>query len=438
MKLKAPEESFKNNEIGRETYEERRDEIVGGDLSTTHLVKGLDFKLLERIRRGEDISLSTTSPKEGKYGHDREVLHGTQAGRDEDDDADFDKIAQKEVNPIQKEKTAKKGHMVPMTLVPGRKRTRNEIIAELKAARAAADAAHKKKESSLGSGFKKIGQPKKPGSRIERDSKGREVLIIVDEDGHERRKVRKVAPDDAEAREMERLAMIPDKNAKPLGMEVPDAFKKTDPQLDEDENDDIFKKAGDDYDPLAGLDEESDSDNKDLENDEEEHDAQIDDHKSIPTPALPQQPSAVRDYFADSKTKLLSEEQTKTPSLSDPSIRAALKKAAILARSGGREDQEDLEMKSRDERRRKMLGGQDRDAEDMDLGFGTSRFEDDDDIEADEKGIRLSKWGGKDDEDEVHGGGRKQKRKRGPKKRKGDKDSVSEVMRVLEGRRAKQ
>ncbi len=83
---------------------------------------------------------------------------------------------------LEKEKTKKKGQL-STSLVPGKKRTRDQILAEMRAAREAVKA---KGESGLGARFKKIGGPRIAGSRIERDSKGREVLVIVDEDGREK------------------------------------------------------------------------------------------------------------------------------------------------------------------------------------------------------------------------------------------------------------
>jgi hypothetical protein len=56
-KLKELEEMVKNENIDQVTFERLRDQMgVGGDLGTTHLVKGLDRKLLERIKRGEDLN----------------------------------------------------------------------------------------------------------------------------------------------------------------------------------------------------------------------------------------------------------------------------------------------------------------------------------------------------------------------------------------------
>jgi hypothetical protein len=62
------------------------------------------------------------------------------------------------------------------------------------------------------------------------------------------------------------------------------------------------------------------------------------------------------------------------------------------------------------------------DALDMDLGFGESRFGD----EEEEDGPT---WEGEES-------GRTSGRKRGPKKRRGDKDSINDVMGVLAGRKA--
>jgi hypothetical protein len=58
----------------------------------------------------------------------------------------------------------------------------------------------------------------------------------------------------------------------------------------------------------------------------------------------------------------------------------------------------------------------------MDMGFGESRVEDG---EEDDQVLF-------DFDDDNRGG---KKRKRGPKKKKGDKDSVADVMRVVEGRK---
>ena len=79
-----------------------------------------------------------------------------------------------------------------------------------------------------------------------------------------------------------------------------------------------------------------------------------------------------------------------------------------------------------------MLEAHDRDADDMDLGFGSSRFGDEEDGEG--KKVKLSVWG-KETGDEGRSGEGKVPRKRGPKKRKGDANSAADVLKVMERRK---
>jgi hypothetical protein len=322
-----------------------------------------------------------------------------------------------------------------VSLAPGKKRTRDQILAEFKAAR---EAAKPEPEDNLGERFKKIGSKQMPGSRIERDSKGREVLIIIDEDGHEKRKVRKLQPS---AKEDKTELMMPDKKAKPLGMEVPEMYRKKE-EGEAEENDkeiNIFDDAGSDYDPLTGLGSGSSSDSD--SEDEDGARPKPKDAKAEPGPPEmppPPKPEGPRNYFKDSKTGLVSQEELKAPSMSDPEIQAALKKAAAMhpiGRSEDHDEDDDEEDKARRERRKKMLESIDRDAEDMDMGFGTSRHEDEDDFE--DSKVKLSKWG-VDDNDGGHGESRggKPKRKRGLKHRKGDVNNAADVLRVMEQRKA--
>ncbi|KAM0276666.1 hypothetical protein ACHAQH_006528 [Verticillium albo-atrum] len=428
-RIKALEELLKNEEIDQETFDKQRDQIAGGDLSSTHLVKGLDRKLLARIRQGEDV-----------YGDNKEAEPTEEEALPAEDlEDEFDKIEVKEVeavaNPEKAEK--KKGQVA---LIPGKKRTRDQIIAEMKAARLAA--AQAAKEASLGDRFKKIGAKQKAGTRIERDSRGREVMIIVDEDGHEKRKVRKVQHD-LEEDERQRELMRPDKDAKPLGMEVPEIYQRQ-PEPEDEEDDDIFADAGDDYDPLAGMDSDSDSDE---ENEDEGKAAKPEDaqtkqeteaKQAMPPPPRPK-PAEAKDYFKGSKTELLSSQTRKAPSMSDPDIQAAFKRAAQLGaaakdRKGEGEDDDitDEEARSRAEKHKKMLESSNRDDADLDMGFGTSRFEDEEDF--DDTKVKLSEWGNDDDDEDGKGG--KGKRKRGPKKRKGDANNAADVLRVMEQRKA--
>ena len=424
-RLKALEESLKEETIDQETFDRLRFQVAGGDLESTHLVKGLDFKLLARIKRGEDVS------KEEKD----ETIEEPAGAEDVDDE--FDEIEQQEIQAIAKEKSDKKGQVSTVSLAPGKKRTRDQILAELKASRQAAKA---QQESALGGRFAKIGAKKTPGSRIERDGKGREVLIIIDEDGHEKRKVRKVQPgDDDEA--LGAGLLMPDADAKPLGMEVPEQFRKIEEPQD-DEEVDIFAGVGDDYDPLAGMDDsDSGSDEEEADTAKEakgEDEGEMSENSAEAMPPPPVTAAAPRNYFKDSKTNLMSSETTtKAPSMSDPAIMAAIKRAAALKHIDDEDSdqgEDGRKAKAAELRRKKLLETADRDDVDIDMGFGTSRFEDEEDFE--DSKVKLSVWGGGDDDEE--GGtsrGAKAKRKRGEKKRKGDANNAADVLRVMEQRK---
>lgn len=428
-RIKALEESYKKEEISKETFEQLRFEIAGGDLESTHLVKGLDFKLLQRVRRGEDV-----------YGEKR-------AGQNQGDDSEgnvdeeFDQFEQQDVEAIVRDTTEKKkrGQLSTVSLAPGKKRTRDQILAELKASRQAAKA---QQEPALGDRFRKIGAKQEVGPRIEIDSKGREVLIIVDEDGHEKKKVRKVqhGQGDAEKREL----LMPKKDAAPLGMEVPEQYRNRN-EPEEDDDDDIFGGVGDDYDPLAGV-EASDSDSGEDE-DQEKKKATYSPpaggnmgevsgpaaDTDIPPPS--KQTAATRNYFKDSRTGLVSEESAIAPSMSDATIMAAIKKAASLNPISTEDDEDgddgkaQRERKAQEERRKRLLESANRDDEDLDMGFGTSRFEDEADFE--DNKAKLSVWG-EDEEPSGHGSrAGKSTRKRGPKKHRGDGNNAADVLRVM-------
>jgi hypothetical protein len=418
-RVKALEEMMKLQQIDEQTFVKLRDEILGGDVASTHLVKGLDWKLLERVKRGEDV-LSGEQKTEDKE-------------PEEDVDDAFDELENVEVQAVKKEAREKKGEMAPPSLVPGRKRTRDQILAEMKAARKAAQEA---KGPSLGAKFKKVGE-KRSQSRIETDIKGREVLITVDENGNEKRKVRKVQI--IVEGEKDLGLLVPDPKAKPLGMEVPEIPKI---QEEEDEDIDIFDDAGDDYDPLAGLDEEDDDDDEDSAKGEVSEDVKekkgkapedaIPETGSMAPPPRPKPASGPRNYFGDAKPEPVSDSRPKA--LSDPTLLAALKKASTIAPLSS--EPANAEEAARAARHKKMLQQDDRDAQDMDMGFGSSRFGDEEDFE--DKKIKLSEWGGKDDggDDEEGGKGEKGKRKRGPKKRKGDANSAADVLKAIERRKA--
>lgn len=387
---------------------------MGGDLGTTHLVKGLDRKLLERVKAGEDV-VAPVEKEDSK-----------EDGGDVDDE--FDKLLEErekdEVPVAKKEEKIKQGTMA----APPKRMTRDEILRQLKASRAAGTSISSVTEppvSTLGGKFKKIGAREEKKRWIETDQNGRrkEILLVTDSEGKQKRKVRWLDKFDPK-----RDLLSVDKTAKPLGMEVPaEVLARVNAGgVEEQEDDDIFEGVGAEYNPLADLD-DGDSSSESEEGEEKESAGK---EKAI-TPTTERvvekdadQARAPRNYFSTGATADTSEAKPAHPLTADPTILAALKRAAaIRQRSPPAEGTGEVEQLDEEAalRRKKFLEEAQRrerdDAMDLDMGFGESRFGDDDDEE--------EVW-------EERGGN---KRKRGPKKKKGNKDSASDVMKVLEGRK---
>ena len=407
----------KLGQMDQETFEKLRDEIVGGDLKDVHLVKGLDYKLLERVRRGEDVLSDAAKPTQAEPSKEASPPPIPKVDVDEE----FEEIEGKEITPVVKVEKAKKGEMAPPPQLAGQKRSRDEILRALKESRAAA-AAEKARQPQLGPKFVRIGE-KKQESRIERDGRGREVLITSDEHGNIKRKVRK---SQADSGNVSNGLLMPEKDAKPLGMEVPLAEPEP---LDEDDGD-IFEGVGADYNPLGDLVGDDTDSSEDEIHGEPSKDRPPSSKLEPEPPHVPPSARKKSNYFGESETELAPDPFSRNP-LNDPSILAALKKAVSLdplATSAANEEEA-----AKLARRKKMLEASDRDAEDMDLEFGSSRFGDQEDGE--DRRIKLSEWDGDGDEDEGKGE-RKAKRKRGGKKRKGDANSAADVLGVMERRKA--
>ncbi|OQD81188.1 hypothetical protein PENANT_c029G03830 [Penicillium antarcticum] len=419
-RIKALEDMVKLGQIDQATFDKLRKDLgVGGDLGSTHMVKGLDMDLLRRVRAGEDVSQAAEKPappsEEPK----------------EDADEEFERLVEakglEEVAAAPKEpKEKKKGNMAPPPVKP---KTRDDILRELKAKRAAAAVPAPPPESTLSSKFKKLSDGKPEKKRfVERDETGRrrEVLLITDAQGNTKRKTRWLdKPVESIASAAGDLPM-PDKAAQPLGMEVPaDIAARSAAAPPEDEDEDIFVGVGDDYNPLAGL--EGDDSSSDEEGGTSESASQklAKDtvSKTDKKPTTDSAPAKPRNYFGESTTE--EPEDRSNPLTKDPTILAALKRAAAIRQTSpsGGEEGESSEAALRhkrfieEARRRDAL-----DDADMDMGFGESRNEDG---EEDDQVLF-------DFDDDNRGG---KKRKRGPKKKKGDKDNVADVMRVVEGRK---
>ena len=428
-RVKALEDMVKLGQIEESTFEKLRDEIIGGDVKDVHLVKGLDYKLLKRIRRGEDVLAGKSEASE----EFEPILNTPESELDVEDE--FEKLEEKEIKPLAKEEKPKKGDMAPPAPINRKKRTRDDILRELKAARAAAIAEAKARQPALGAKFKKLGE-KREQSRIEVDEKGREVLIVVDGDGNVKRKIKKTSSEKEVS--TEHGLLMPDKDIAPLGMEImPTAQSVTLEEADID----IFEGVGTSFNPLGdSVNDEGDCSSGDDEEDDDRTDARdvATEQNFSTSPPPPTSVSVLpkdgpRNYFKDSDDIHAPTHSSPNP-LTDPAVLAALKKASTIHPLSSRSPENEEEA-SRIARHKKMLESRDRDAEDMDMGFGGSRFGDEEDAD-DGKRIKLSVWG--DQEGDDRGGEQrgKEKRRRGQKKRKGDKESAADVMKVLERRKA--
>ena len=399
-KLKELEQMVKEEKIDHATFERLREQMgIGGDLSTTHLVKGLDFKLLERARQGEDLNKTEAAAP------DEEEIAKV--------DDELDDVLQKEV--VARKRDVDENSVDHADSAdPEQPLSRDEILRRLKQSRNAPSKVAP--EPALGNRFKKVETTNKPGKKkfIETvDGRRREVLLIKQADGSTKRKSRWLDPQPIAVKEsISKKDPIARKEPQPqpLGMEVPAELlakqKAREAAEEAEDDDDIFQGVGADYDPLAGIDSDADDDTTAVNKD-----ANVSD-----------QPRPARKYFEDGDANLNDKEKS---SKRDATLMAAFKKAATIRNEESKNPIVPTDQGSSDKSKQfleKLKEDERQDRADMDLGFGESRFGDDDD---DEDGPIY-------DEGDDEG---KSKRKRGGKKRKGDKDNVADVMSVLEGRK---
>ena len=427
QRIAALEELVKKGQIDRATFEKLRIELgVGGDVQSTHMVKGLDWELLKKVKAGEDVS----KPPEKSTGEEEKASEDGEGNNEGEVDleAEFERVTeqkgQEEIAPTApKERKEKKGTMAP----PPPKKSRNEILKELRASRAAAAAqpSPQPAESVLGSKFKKLGDSTKTEKKrwVEQDESGRrkEILVMTDAQGKTKRKTRWLdKPGEPSG------LLMPDKGAKPLGMDVPaEVAAKAAAAAPEDEDDDIFEGVGADYNPLADIgDDDSSSESDEAGEVTEPTKLTPTEPSAEPFAEKPVQPARPRNYFSTTTSEATEadEDQTRAnPLTRDPNLLAAFKRAAAL-RQGETDDKKEKDDSRGQRFLEEMRRREAQDAMDMDLGFGGSRIED----EAEEEPVAL------EGEGSSRGG---QKRKRGPKKRKGDKENVSDVLEVLEARK---
>jgi len=430
-RIKALEEMVKLQQIDQATFEKLRDDIgIGGDLGSTHLVKGLDRKLLERVRRGEDVR----STDESQNTKEVEGTTKEETGR-KDVDEELENMLEKDVKAANKEQRVKKGEMAPpSSKLSAEKMSRDEILKKLKASRMAAAREVKEAKSaepSLGTKFRKLGSDSKSERKkfVETvNGRRREVLLVPNPDGTTKRKVRWIDKEDVNPE-----VQIAAAKGEALGMEVPAELAAKQKamlakqKLEEEEDDDIFAGVGTDYDPFGGITEESGADESgdDSHSEKTGEAAAAQGETQTTTEAKTDQISSKpRNYFDSSPTAAPDETKSQAAPLADPAILAALKRAAAIRKAQEDADPGDEAHKtdnttphSQDFLAR-LRKREREDAADLDLGFGESRFGD----EEDEEGPIWN-----DEEGE-----KKSERKRGPKKRKGNKDDVKDVMAVME------
>jgi hypothetical protein len=416
-RVKALEEQVRLGSLSRHDFELLSEKIMDGEASSKAPVRGLNKDLLARARRGED---------ELQSGPEQDAVHS-----DVDVDAELDKLGDVSAAAPERVKREKAG-IRANTQIAGLKRTRDEIMADLKAKRQAIAKERAKDKPTFDNRWRKVGEQAKP--RIEIDKKGREVIITVDEDGIVKRMVRKKQ----DATHVESTGIV-DKTKPVLGADfiVPDpAPVSAMKDGDSDDDDDIFAGVGAEYNPLGVEDDDDDDDDNDASNLNDAPSTaqqrltlhQEVEPKASPTSHEETQPVGQPNYFGNSTKR---PEESEAPR--HEMIVNIIKKAANVGLA--QQVEQTIEEKIRDERRAKLLA-RDRDLDDMDLGFGGSKFDDFEDGEENGK-ARLSEWkqSGADD-----GDGKRHRddtaRKRKPKKRKGDVNNMDDIMRVLEGRRA--
>ncbi|PSK46220.1 CCA tRNA nucleotidyltransferase, mitochondrial [Elsinoe australis] len=470
VRIHALAKKVVNGDLEEEEFERLREEIAAGDVVSTHLVRGLDRKLLERVRRGEDV----LSGEKGEEGEMQDEVKGD--GKAEDDE--FEELEEREVTAKEKDRREKKGELnerakVEVKQVAGVKRSRDAILAELKAKRAADAQARIQARPELGDKFRAI-EDRREKPKVIIDRKGREVIITKDENGRVKKKVRKVVPED-KREEIKPVKFLDE------GVIVPEKEKVV---VEEEEElpDAMFDDVEDEYNPLAGLggdddgDDSSSSDGEGAENGEVE-DGEVKEARpasnALPPP-LPKAESSMgdsaatdsrpaparqRNYFSSTRKDSEGEiTATESNPFKDANFLSAITRASDMAKfkmnlsqgedgaeqkvaadegeSEGEDEDTRIERMEKEARLKKkqqmLMASMGRDDEDLDMGFGGGRFDEDD---GDDDGrIKLSEWG-RDEDDGDKGGGRgKEKKKRTRGKRKGDKNNAQDVLDVMRKR----
>lgn len=414
-RLQVLEEMLKLQQIDQATFDNLRAKIgVGGDHGGIRMVKGLDWKLLEKARKGEDLN---------KPDEEIQPIHPERSV-----DEDLDEALAKEVRALKRSPPSTDGqHLSPPEFRPSQTLSRDEILLRLKQSRANGSMQPLTQPMPiLGDHFKKVdGRAKTHKKRFIETVNGRrrEVLLTTDKNGNPKRKTRWL---DQEIPHSE-AAGISTSAGNPLGLDLPEGIlarqkallnqqRAASDEEDDEDDGDIFQGIGSEYNPLADLveDSEEEVERKDVKSSRSESSqAKLDLESKVA--------SERRNYFATDES--VGPEPPKSFGMNDATILEALKRAAKvsqrsnLSESAGRgqDDFEHGEEATKQQRLLEKLRQREQDdARDLDMGLGESQFGDEDDDDG-----PIGKTSG---------------RKRGPKRKRGNKDNVGDVMNALASR----
>ncbi|KAF2154938.1 hypothetical protein K461DRAFT_266279 [Myriangium duriaei CBS 260.36] len=337
VKLKGLAAQVMEGKLEMAEFEKIRAEMAGGDVGSTHLVRGLDRKLLEKVRRGEDVLGASD---------------GVEPSAKDDIDDELDEFGSKEVQTVEKQEKVKKGEAAavqPPPAVAGVKRSRDDILKELKAQRQAEAQAKIAARPELGDKFKAIESADKP--KIIIDKKGREVIITRDENGKVKKKVRKVASVPEPAHPEPEKPVAPEEQSL-----VPASQVEVDDNKSGSEPEAMFDDAGSDYNPFAGMDDDGDASSGDDDGPREvkaktptkaEETSQSDASEGAMDEgdrAFPSKtaaaPAGPRNYFSTGQADAAPDDvEPDTNPFADPSFLSAITRAAAEEEAGGNDGQ---------------------------------------------------------------------------------------------------
>ena len=402
-RVHALEQILQDGQIDQITFDKLKQQIGSGAYTEGERgSKGLDFELLRQARQGEESATAESPPDTVTADFDGEL------------DAVLSKEPVHSSRPPQEDATMRQQPEKPASVL-----SRDEILRRWKQNRSRQDESAAPDDPRLSEHFKKASNnTSSQKKRFIETIRGRrrEVLLTTDKDGNSKRKVKWLDNEVSSAGHVDEITS-------PLGMEVSaqvaaaqKAHLENQQVEDEDDDDDIFQGVGSNYDPLADVDSGSESDEERPDEPRKAPKVHSEQEHSAPETSV-----AVRrqNYFAPNQEQISQDVQL--PALSDdPNIFSILQRAAALRHESdvNAERTDRMETMTTDQKLLEKLRQRDQeDAQDLDMSFGDSRFGD----EEDEDGANWND-------------GKKSGRKRGPKKKKGDKDNVNDVMSVLAGR----